>query len=144
MPATEAQFARAGLERRREAWGSFARGRCRAILLREVASPGLCLSSLLSAGVLLPVASTGIDEDVAGLVETLLTAPLPSSPPMRFLLVPEGIDERPLAATGMRRVAGCTLYAMHRYGLQEYHRYVASKYGFLHGRLRARTSTEAA
>jgi hypothetical protein len=35
-------------------------------------------------------------------------------------------------------VAGCTLYVFHGYGLQEYHRYVATRYGFLHGRLRAR------
>ena len=73
----------------------------------------------------------------------LLAQPLPGNPPFRFLLVPESIDEAHLRAAGMRRVAGCTLYAMHRYGLQEYHRYVASRYGFLHGRLRART-TEAA
>jgi hypothetical protein len=144
LPTTQQQFARAGLERGREAWGSFERGRCRALLLRELASPGLCLSSLMSAGVLLPVASTGIDSDVAALVDTLLGAPLPSNPPMRFLLVPEAVDERLLVGAGMRRIAGCTLYAMHRYGLQEYHRYVASKYGFLHGRLRARTKTEAA
>jgi hypothetical protein len=143
LPATRAQFSRAGLERRREIWGGFSRGRCRAILLREIASPGLCLSSLLSAGLLLPSTSSELGGEIEALVETLLSQPLPSNPPYRFLLAPESIDARLLASAGLKRVAGCTLYAMHRYGLQEYHRYVASKYGFLHGRLRART-TEAA
>jgi hypothetical protein len=144
LPATRAAFARAGLVRAREAWGHFDHGRCRALLLRELASPGLCLSSLLSAGLLLPLGTRELEADLAPLVDVLLTQPLPSSPPCRFLLAPEGVDERALQNLGLRRVAGCTLYAMHRYGLQEYHRYVASKYGFLHGRLRARTSTEAA
>lgn len=142
MAATRAAYGRVGLERGREAWGSFRRGRCGAILLRELASPGLCLSSLLSAGVIIPVDQSAVEE-VRALVEVMLSQPLPGHPPFRFLLLPDGCDERGLLAAGLRRVAGCTLYAMHRFGLQEYHRYVASRYGFLHGRLRART-TEAA
>jgi hypothetical protein len=89
------------------------------------------------------VASRDLEGDVNALCDVLLSQPLPGNPPCRFLLAPESVDEAHLRAAGMRRVAGCTLYAMHRYGLQEYHRYVASRYGFLHGRLRART-TEAA
>jgi hypothetical protein len=143
MPATRAAYAKVGLVRAREAWGSFAGGRPRAILMRELASPGLSLSSMLSAGVLIPVAARDLEADVHALCDVLLSQPLPGSPPCRFLLVPESVDEALLGAAGMKRVAGCTLYAMHRYGLQEYHRYVASRYGFLHGRLRART-TEAA
>jgi hypothetical protein len=144
LPSTRAAFARAGLVREREAWGRFVHGRCRALLLRELASPGLCLSSLLSAGLLLPLDARDLEADLAPLVDVLLSEPLPGNPPHRFLLAPDGVDERALGNLGLRRLAGCTLYAMHRYGLQEYHRYVASKYGFLHGRLRARTSTEAA
>jgi hypothetical protein len=138
LQKTQAQYARVGLERRREAWATFDRGRCSAILLREIASPGLCLSSLLSAGVLLPVRDDAGD-DLAALAEVLLTRPLPGNPPYRFLLAPEHADERAIVQSGFRRVAGCTLYAMHRFGLSEYHRYVATRYGFLHGRLRART-----
>src|SRR5262249_37278658 len=97
-----------------------------------------CLSSLMSAGVLIPVREDAGD-DIAALAEVLLTRPLPGNPPYRFLLAPEQADERAIVDGGFRRVAGCTLYAMHRFGLQEYHRYVATRYGFLHGRLRART-----
>jgi len=143
LPATAAQYARLGLVRRREAWGTFDRGKPTALLLREVASPGLCLSSIMSAGLLLPVRDDAGD-DVAALAHVVRTHPLPGDPPYRFLLAPASVDERLLTGAGLRRVAGCTLYAMHRYGLQEYHRFVASKYGFLHGRLRARSSTEAA
>lgn len=138
LPKTAAQYARLGLVRRREAWGTFDRGRCSAILLRELASPGLCLSSIMSAGLLLPVRDDA-DEDIAALAEVLATRPLPGDPPYRFLLAPDGADEHAIVHAGFRRVAGCTLYAMHRFGLQEYHRYVATRYGFLHGRLRART-----
>jgi hypothetical protein len=138
LPRTAAQYARAGLIRRREAWATFRRGRATAILAREISSPGLCLSSIMAAGVLLPVADDA-DDDLAALAEVLLTEPLPGDPPYRFLLAPEGADEPAILRTGFRRVAGCTLYAMHRFGLKEYHRYVATRYGFLHGRLRART-----
>lgn len=142
LPKTRAAYARAGLVRSREAWVSLRANRCRAILLREIASPGLCLSSLLSAGMLLPIAEDSLEDGVA-LCRHFLSAPLPGDPPFRFMLLPDGCSDAPLLAAGLRRIAGCTLYAMHRFGLQEYHRYVASKYGFLHGRLRART-TEAA
>jgi hypothetical protein len=142
LPHTRAAFRRVGLTRTREAWGSFAAGRCTAVLVREIASPGLCLSSLLSAGTLIPIDDRD-GEGMVGLCRHFLAAPLPGDPPFRFMLLPEGSSEAALVASGFRRQAGCTLYAMHRFGLQEYHRYVASRYGFLHGRLRART-TEAA
>jgi hypothetical protein len=130
------------MTRSREAWAAVRDNRCRAVLVREIASPGLCLSSLLSAGMLLPITDDAIEDEVA-LCQHFLSAPLPGNPPFRFMLLPDGCRDTALLATGFRRIAGCTLYAMHRFGLQEYHRYVASKYGFLHGRLRART-TEAA
>ena len=43
-----------GIERTREAFGAFAGDRCVGILLQETASPGLCLSGLMSAAFLLP------------------------------------------------------------------------------------------
>ncbi len=141
LPHTRADFARVGLSRGREAWGAWSQGRCSGVLLREWASPGLCLSSVLSAGVLLPV--TGEPEGLRALAEVLLTEPLPGDPPVRLLFVPEGLDDAPLLAAGLRRTAGCTLYAMHRYGLREYQRYVSSRYGFLHGRLHKRITAAA-
>ena len=58
--------------------------------------------------------------------------------PVRLVFAPAACDPAPLIAAGLRRVAGCTLYAFQGHGLQEYHRYMAMRYGFLHGRLRAR------
>jgi hypothetical protein len=138
---TRRAFAKMGLVRQREAWGLFRHGRAQAILLRELASPGLALSSVLSASMLLPTAPQLADEDVGALVSLARSRPLPGDPPVRFLFVPQPFDDRGLIAAGFRRVAGCTLYAMHRFGLSEYQRFVSTKYGFLHGRLRARTSS---
>ncbi len=138
LPKTAADYRRAGLLRGREAWATFKRGSPSAIVLRELASPGLCLSSLLSAAVLVRVRDDA-DDDIAALAEVVLTRPVPGDPPYRFLLAPASADEPAIVRAGFRRVAGCTLYAMHRFGLQEYHRYVATRYGFLHGRLRAKT-----
>jgi len=138
---TRRAFAKAGLVRGREAFGLFRHGRAQALLLRELASPGLALSSVLSAAMLLPTIERPAVEDVAALVSLARSRPLPGDPPMRFLFVPQPFDDAGLVAGGFRRVAGCTLYAMHRFGLTEYQRYVSTRYGFLHGRLRARTTS---
>ncbi|MBI5478243.1 MAG: hypothetical protein HY906_05265 [Deltaproteobacteria bacterium] len=129
-----------GLERGRETWGAFGGGRPVAFLLRQWASPGLSLSSLLSTALYLPVRPDGDGAAAQVLVRVLLETALPGDPPVRLLLAPEEQDPAPLVAAGLRRVAGCTLYALQGVGMQEYHRYMASRYGFLYGRLRARVA----
>ena len=80
---------------------------------------------------------------VRALVQLALEHDLPGDPPTRFVFAPDGCDPAPLIEAGLRRVAGCTLYAFGGLGMQEYHRYVATRYGFLHGRLRARSAQAA-
>jgi hypothetical protein len=143
LRATVAEWRRVGLGRGREAWGAFKGGRPVAVLLREWASPGLSLSSLLSAAIYLPVRPDPGGQAARALVQLALEHDVPGDPPTRFVFVPDGCDPGPLLQAGLRRVAGCTLYAFGGFGMQEYHRYVATRYGFLHGRLRAR-STQAA
>ena len=55
LPQTRAAYAKFGIERGRDAYGAFRDDQCVAVLLRETASPGLCLSGLMSASFLLPV-----------------------------------------------------------------------------------------
>jgi hypothetical protein len=144
---TRRAFAKVGIVRSREAWGAFRAGRCQAILVQELASPGLALSSVLSSAMLLPTTAQPNDADVMALASLARSRPLPGDPPVRFIFVPQPFDDRALVAAGFRRAAGCTLYAMHRFGLSEYQRFVSTRYGFLHGRLRARvagSSSEAA
>lgn len=134
-----ADWREVGLDRGREPWAAFKRGRLVGILLREWASPGLSLSSLLSASLYLPVHSD-LDADTArSLLELGLQHDVPGRPPVRFVLTPEPHDSTLFEAVGLHRVAGCTLYAFHGIGLQEYQRYMATRYGFLYGHLRART-----
>lgn len=144
---TRRAFAKVGIVRSREAWGAFRAGRCQAILVQELASPGLALSSVLSSAMLLLTTAQPNDADVMALASLARARPLPGDPPVRFIFVPQPFDDRALVAAGFRRAAGCTLYAMHRFGLSEYQRFVSTRYGFLHGRLRARVaglSSEAA
>jgi hypothetical protein len=140
---TSAAYRRAGLARGREAYALFDRGAPMAVLLREWASPGLSLSSLLDAGIYLPITPDPEGRAAAALVQVLLSAPLPGDPLVRFLFVPGAPEEAPLLAAGLHRVAGSVLYAFQGLGLQEYQRYVATRYGLLHGRLRARVSEAA-
>jgi hypothetical protein len=142
MPRTRAAYRRFGLERGREAWGAFDDERCVAVLLREYASPGLCLSGLLSAGMLLPVLPER-DPDGAmrrKLCEHLRRTSLPGAPPLRFLFTPGDADEAPILAAGFRLVGRCTLFAFHRSSIVDYQRHVSSRYGFLQARLRGRSS----
>lgn len=140
LPRTSAAYRKLGLERRREAFGAFDGNHCVAILLREVASPGLCLSGLLSAGMLLPVlpAADPTGSRRRQLCDLLRGSDLPGSPPFRFLFVPEGSDEAPLVGAGFRRIGECTFFALHRFGLLDYQRYVSNKYGLLQARMRGR------
>lgn len=143
IPGTRTAFAAAGLERGREAWGVRRGGRLVAVLLREWASPGLSLSSLLSAGILLPVRP---EEDADGSARRIAAqlaarAPLPGEPRVRFLFVPEACDAAPVEAAGFTRAGSCALYAFHRHGLREYYRHVSSRYGVVHARLRARSAS---
>lgn len=138
LPESRAAFARGGLVRGRDALGVWRGGQCVAILLREWASPGLCLSSMLNAAMLLPVCQEA-DPDgraTASLLRMALTLPLHGEPPWRLVLVPVPWDVNRAAPAGLARVAGCTLFAFHRHGQREYHHYVASRYGLLHARLR--------
>jgi hypothetical protein len=143
LRATAAAWRRVGLERGREAWGAFTSGRPTAVLLREWASPGLSLSSLLSASLYLPVRADPGGAAARALVQVALEHDLPGAPPARFVFAPDECDPAPLLDAGLRRVAGCTLYAFGGLGMREYHRYVATRYGFLHGRLRARSAGTA-
>jgi hypothetical protein len=141
LPASRAAFAREGLERGREAWGVFSGHTCVAVLLREWASPGLSLSSILNASLLLPV-RPDLDPDGmlrAALVSLALSLDLPGNPPSRLVLTPEETEGEPILAAGFRRAAGCCLYAFHRHGLREYHHYMATRYGLAHAMLRAGT-----
>ena len=142
---TRKAFALGGLERGRQAWGVFRQRRCVAILLHEWASPGLSLSSLLSSGMMLPVLPEQ-DRDGSArrqLAEWLLRLPLPVPLPVRFLFLPDSCDDGPFLQAGFRRVGGCVHYAWHRFGLREYYRYVAARYGFLQARLRAKVAVAA-
>jgi hypothetical protein len=140
LPRTRAAYRKIGVERTRHAFGAFAGDDCVAVLLRETASPGLSLSGLLSAAMLLPVLP---ERDPDGslrraLCEYSRAGDLPGSPPRRFLFLPAGADESPLAAAGFRRIGDCTFFALHRLGILDYQRYVANKYGLLQARLRSR------
>lgn len=141
LPKTRAQFAKIGLMRGREAWASTVDGNPTHVMVRSWASPGLCLSSLLNAALILPVGEDS--HGLSALVDVLASEPLPAPQPVRLALIPTSVDPARLEAAGLTKVAGCTLYAMHRYALLEYQRFVSSRYGFLHGRFRARP-TEAA
>ena len=142
LARSRAAFARVGLERGREAWGAVRDGRVVAILVREWASPGLSLSSLLCSGMLLPVRPED-DADGAGrraLLTLLRGAPVPGDLPQRFVFVPAGADEAPMIAAGFERAGSCVLYAWHRTGMREYYRYVNERYGLVYGRLQARAA----
>jgi hypothetical protein len=113
-----------------------------AVLLRETASPGLCLSGLLSAAYLLPVLP-GADPDGSrrrALCQLARATRIPGDPPIRFLFLPEGTDDAPARASGFSAIGECTFFALHRLGILEYQRYVADKYGMLQARLRSRSA----
>lgn len=137
LPQSRQAFASAGLTRGREALGVWRNGLCVGLLLREWASPGLCLSSMLNAAMYLPVFEHADPDGAARrkLLALALSLPLHGAPPWRLVLVPEPWDVEVAAPVGLTRMAGCTLYAFHRHGQREYHHYVASRYGLLHARL---------
>ena len=145
LSQTARAFADVGIERGREAWGAFRDNRCAAVLVREWASPGLSLSSLLSSAILLPGAADA-DPDGAltrALCDLLRERPVPGDPPLRFLYVPKHADQTAVEAAGFRRVGGCVLFACHRIGLREFHRFFAARYGFLQARMSHRRSVAA-
>ena len=142
LPQTRAAYAKVGIERRREAFGAFSGDQCVAVLLQETASPGLCLSGLMSASFLLPVLQ-GADPDGAkqlALCDLARAAPVPGDPPNRFLFVPANTDHGPVLAAGWRPIGQCTYFALHRLGIVDYQRYIADKYGLLQARLRRRAT----
>jgi hypothetical protein len=142
LPQTRAAYAKVGMERRREAFGAFAGDQCVAVLLQEIASPGLCLSGLMSASFLLPVLQ-GADPDGTkqlALCDLARAARVPGDPPNRFLFVPENTDHGPVLSAGFRPIGQCTYFALHRLGIVEYQRYIADKYGLLQARLRRRAT----
>jgi hypothetical protein len=142
LPETQAAYAKIGMERRREAFGAFSDDQCVAVLLQETASPGLCLSGLMSASFLLPVLQ-GADPDGAkqrALCDLARAARVPGDPPNRFLFVPENTDHGAVLASGWRPIGQCTYFALHRLGIVEYQRYIADKYGLLQARLRRRSA----
>jgi|GEM_PF-1863443 len=137
MKKTRRAFGELGLDRGRESWGAFRDDRCAAVLVREWASPGLSLSSLLSSGILLP-GPADADPDgslVRALCDVVRQRPVPGEPPLKFLYVPKHADQRAVEAAGFRRVGGCVLFACHRIGLREFHRFFAARYGFLQARM---------
>ncbi len=138
LPDSRRDFARLGLARGREALGVWRKDLCVAVLLREWSSPGLCLSSMLNAAMIIPVFEEADPDGSAraSLLRLALTLPLHGNPPWRLVLAPAPWDVGHAAAAGLSRLAGCTLYAFHRHGQREYHHYVASRYGLLHARLR--------
>jgi hypothetical protein len=140
---TSAAWRRGGLERGREAFAAFDGTTPVAILVREWASPGLSLSSLLNAGIYLPIGPDPDGRAARALVQVLREGRVPGDPEMRFLFVPGRQDQKPLLAAGLHRVAGAVLYAFQGLGMHEYHRYMATRYGLLHGRLRARLAAAA-
>jgi hypothetical protein len=142
LPRTRAAYAKLGIERTRQAFGAFADDRCAAILLRETASPGLCLSGLLSAAFLLPVLPAADPDGSKRRALALLarSTRLPGDPPKRFLLLPQGEDDRPVLAAGFGAIGQCTFFALHRIGILDYQRYVADRYGLLQARMRARVA----
>jgi hypothetical protein len=124
LPKTRAAYAKLGIERTREALGAFADDRCVAILLRETASPGLCLSGLLSAAFLLPVLP-GADPDGSkrvALCRLARATRVPGDPPKRFLFLPLGADDGPLRTAGFAPIGACTFFALHRLGILDYQR----------------------
>jgi hypothetical protein len=142
LPETRAAYARLGIERGRDAHGAFRDDQCVAVLLRETASPGLCLSGLMSASFLFPVLP-GADPDGTrqlALCDLARAAPVPGDPPNRFLFVPTSNDHGPVLAAGFRPIGECTYFALHRLGIVEYQRYIADKYGLLQARLRRRVA----
>ena len=142
LPQTRAAYAKQGMERGRDAVGAFSGDQCVAVLLRETASPGLCLSGLMSASFLLPVLP-GADLDGSkqlALCDLARAARLPGDPPNRFLFVPTNTNHGPVLAAGFRPIGECTYFALHRLGIVEYQRYIADKYGLLQARLRRRTA----
>jgi hypothetical protein len=140
---TREAFASVGLERGREAWGSFRGDRCAAVLVREWASPGLSLSSLLSAGMLFPCGDEEDADAVRAACELLRELPAPGNPPAQFLFVPKSVNQAPVEQAGFRRVGGCVLYGLHRVGLREFLRFFAARYGFLQARMSVRKPVAA-
>jgi hypothetical protein len=142
LPRTRAAYAKVGIERHREAFGAFSGDQCVAVLLQETASPGLCLSGLMSASFLLPVLQ-GADPDGVkqrALCDLARAAAVPGDPPNRFLFVPANSDHGPVLASGFRPIGQCTYFALHRLGIVDYQRYIADKYGLLQARLRRRAA----
>jgi hypothetical protein len=142
LPETRAAYRKIGVERDRRAYGTFSGSSCVAILLAETASPGLSLSGLLSASMMLPVLPH-LDPDGAkrrALAELARTTEVPGAPPHRFLFLPAGTDDAPVRAAGFVKIGECTFFALHRLGIVEYQRYVANRYGLLHARLRGRAA----
>ena len=142
LPRTRAAYAKLGLERTRDAYAAFTDDRCVGVLLRETASPGLCLSGLLSASFLLPVLPEADPDGTKRLALCRLARAtrLPGDPPQRFLFLPLGADDAPVRAAGFEPIGACTFFALHRLGILEYQRYVADKYGLLQARLRGRAA----
>jgi hypothetical protein len=142
LPETRATYQKMDIERTRDAYGAFAGDRCVAVLLRETASPGLCLSGLLSAAYLLPVLPSA-DPDGSqrrALCQLARATRVPGDPPIRFLFLPHGTDDAPARASGFSPIGECTFFALHRLGILEYQRYVADRYGLLQARLRSRSA----
>jgi hypothetical protein len=146
LPACRRDWARAGLERGREAFGAFVDGRCVAVLAREWASPGLSLSGFLSAGYLLPVLPR-LDAGGEGLLALAALnreLPVPGDPPLRFLLAPPQVALAALAPLRYREVVSAAYLSAHRLGSRQYQRFIASRYGLVHARLRGRGKVRAA
>jgi hypothetical protein len=142
LPQTRAAYAKLGMERGRDAHGAFSGDQCVAVLLRETASPGLCLSGLMSAAFLFPVLP-GADPDGTkqlALCDLARASTLPGDPPHRFLFVTTNSNHGPVLAAGWRPIGECTYFALHRLGIVEYQRYIADKYGLLQARLRRRVA----
>lgn len=137
LPASRADWGRAGLERGRVACGAYVKGRLVAVMLREFGSPGLSLSGLLSTGFLLPV-EEGTEAARVGqqaLVHWLRRCPVPGNSPVRFLFTPRMRDPGVLLEVGMRHVHDVVLHCLHRHGMRELKRYVAARYGTAHALL---------
>ena len=128
----------------RDAFGAFSGDQCVAVLLRETASPGLCLSGLMSAprsccrSCRAPIrtapSSCALCDARAG------DARCPAIPPNRFLFVRPAPTTAPCSPPGWRPIGECTYFALHRLGIVEYQRYIADKYGLLQARLHRRTA----
>ena len=142
LPRCKADYAQAGLDRGREAFGAFVGGQCVAMLVREWATPGLSLSGFLSTGYLLPVLPHLDPEGAAlkAMASLNRELPVPGAPPLRFLFAPPMVSLATLADVGYWEVVPAVFLAGHRLGSRQYQRYIASRYGLLYARRKARVS----